>query len=160
MGTIPGWGTMLSHAVQFKKTNIIPVYLQTEGYKFVLLYCELCVCVSYFSHVRLFATLWTVAHQAPLFVGYSPGKNTGMDCYALFQEIFQTQGLNLHLMSPALAGRFFTTSTTCVYPKRYSSFFTALIFTQTSSILKEMNVEYSLESLLLKLKLQYSDHLM
>jgi len=64
------------------------------------------------------------------------------------------------LMSPALADRFFTTSTTCVHPKRYPSFFTALIFTQTNSILKEINVEYSLESLLLKLKLQYSDHLM
>ena len=31
-----------------------------------------CVCVlSRFSYVRLFATLWTVAHQAPLSVGFS-----------------------------------------------------------------------------------------
>ena len=35
-----------------------------------------CVCVracvlSYFSHVRLFATLWTIAHQAPLPMGFS-----------------------------------------------------------------------------------------
>ena len=30
------------------------------------------VCVlSYFSHVLLFTTLWTVAHQAPLSVGFS-----------------------------------------------------------------------------------------
>ena len=30
------------------------------------------VCVlSYFSHVWLFATLWTVAHQAPLSMGFS-----------------------------------------------------------------------------------------
>ena len=36
---------------------------------------------------------WTVAHQAPLFIGFS-SKNTGMDCHALFQEIFLTQGLN------------------------------------------------------------------
>jgi len=28
----------------------------------------------------------------------SPGKNTGVDCYALLQGIFQTQGLNLHLL--------------------------------------------------------------
>ena len=33
----------------------------------------------------------------------SPGKNTGVGCHALLQGIFQTQGLNLHLMSPALA---------------------------------------------------------
>ena len=26
--------------------------------------------VSHFSHVRLFVTLWTVAHQAPLSMGF------------------------------------------------------------------------------------------
>ena len=31
-------------------------------------------------------------------------------CYALLQEISPTQGSKPHLMSPALAGRFFTTS--------------------------------------------------
>ena len=32
----------------------------------------MCVCVlNSFSHVRLFATLWTVAHQAPLSMGFS-----------------------------------------------------------------------------------------
>ena len=29
----------------------------------------MCVC-SYFSHVRLFTTLWTTAHQAPLSMGF------------------------------------------------------------------------------------------
>ena len=29
----------------------------------------------------------------------SPGKNTGVGCYALLQGIFPTQGLNLHLLS-------------------------------------------------------------
>ena len=28
----------------------------------------------------------------------SPGKNTGVDCHFLFQGIFPTQGLNLHLL--------------------------------------------------------------
>ena len=33
----------------------------------------------------------------------SPGKNTGVGCYALLQGIFLTQGSNLHLpVSPAL----------------------------------------------------------
>ena len=27
--------------------------------------------LSHFSHIRLFATLWTVAHQAPLSMGFS-----------------------------------------------------------------------------------------
>ena len=28
----------------------------------------------------------------------SPGKNTGVDCHALLQQVFPTQGLNLHLL--------------------------------------------------------------
>ena len=41
---------------------------------------------------------------------YSPGKNTGVGCHDLLQG--SSQGSNSHLMSPALAGWFFTTSTT------------------------------------------------
>ena len=37
----------------------------------------------------------TVANQAPLSMGDSPGKNTGVSCHALLQGIFPTQGLNL-----------------------------------------------------------------
>ena len=44
-----------------------------------------------------FVTLWTVAHQAPLSMRLS-SKNTGVDCHALFQGIFPTQGLNLRLL--------------------------------------------------------------
>ena len=39
------------------------------------------------------ATPWTVACQAPLVRGDSPGKNIGVGCHALFQGIFPTQGL-------------------------------------------------------------------
>ena len=46
----------------------------------------------------------------------SPGKSTGVDCYALLQGIFLTQGSNLSLMSPALADGFFTISTTWEAP--------------------------------------------
>ena len=43
----------------------------------------------------------------------SSGKNTRVGCHALLQEIFPIQGLNPgSLSSPALAGRFFTTSAT------------------------------------------------
>ena len=42
---------------------------------------------SMLSCDRLFATLWTVARQAP-------GKNTGVGCHALLQGIFPTQELN------------------------------------------------------------------
>ena len=40
------------------------------------------------------ATWWTVACQAPLSMGDSPGKNAGVGCHAILQEIFPTQGLN------------------------------------------------------------------
>ena len=46
--------------------------------------------VKSLSCVRLFATLWTVAYQTPLSMGFS--KQVG--CHFLFQEIFPTQGLN------------------------------------------------------------------
>ena len=32
---------------------------------------ELCAVLSHFSYVQLFTTLWTVAHQAPLSMGFS-----------------------------------------------------------------------------------------
>ena len=40
------------------------------------------VCVlSHVSHVRLFATLWTVAHQAPLSMGFSRQEYwSGLSC--------------------------------------------------------------------------------
>ena len=38
----------------------------------------------------------------------SPGKNTGVDCLALLQRIFLTQGSNPRLLSPALQALFTT----------------------------------------------------
>ena len=52
--------------------------------------------LNHFSRVRLFATLWTVARQAPLSMGFSR-QETGLGCHTLLQGIFLTQGLNLHL---------------------------------------------------------------
>ena len=57
---------------------------------------QLCVCVcvcAVLSHVQLFATLWTAAHQAPLSMG-SPGKNNGVGYHVLLQGIFQTRVSN------------------------------------------------------------------
>ena len=59
-------------------------------YTSIVLYMYTCV-LSQFSHVQLFATLWTVAHETPL-PWDSPGKNTGLGCHALFQGIFPIQG--------------------------------------------------------------------
>ena len=49
--------------------------------------------VKSLSRGRLFGTPWTVVYQAPLSMDF-PGKNTGVGCHFLLQEIFPTQGLN------------------------------------------------------------------
>ena len=36
-----------------------------------LAYCSLDIVLSRFSHVQLFVTPWTIAHQAPLSMGFS-----------------------------------------------------------------------------------------
>ena len=41
--------------------------------------------VCMLSHVRLFATLWTVAFQTPLSMGFSR-KNTGEGCHRDIQK--------------------------------------------------------------------------
>ena len=43
-------------------------------------------------------TPWTLAHQAPLSMGNSPGWSTGVGCHALLQGIFPKQGLNPGLL--------------------------------------------------------------
>ena len=58
----------------------------------LILCCPLLlVCVlSHFSHVQLFGTLWIVAHQASLSMGFSR-QNTGVGCHFFLQGIFPTQ---------------------------------------------------------------------
>ena len=86
---------------------------------------RLSACVlSHFSHVRLFATLWTMAHQAPLSMGFSrqeyrsglPCPPPGDLCNMGIKPVFLT--------SSALLGRFFTTIATreaqdCLYNLSY-----------------------------------------
>ena len=45
------------------------------------------------SHVRLFATPWTVAQQATLSMGF-PRQEYSIGCHAFLQGIFLTQGSN------------------------------------------------------------------
>ena len=71
------------------------------------------VCMqSSFSCVWLFATLWTIAHQAPLSMGFSRQEYwSGLPCPP--PGTLPDPGIEpVSLMSPALAGRFSTTSTT------------------------------------------------
>ena len=81
------------------------------------------VCVhalSPFSHVQPFVTLCTAACQAPLSMGFSKQEDwSGFPCPS--PGDLPDPGIeSASLTSPALAGRFFTTSATWEAPKTLS----------------------------------------
>ena len=58
---------------------------------------NVCVRAQLLSHMQLFAISWTWATR--LFLPWNfPGKNTGMGCHFLLQEILPTQGSNPRLL--------------------------------------------------------------
>ena len=71
------------------------------------------MCAQLLSRVQVFVTPWTVAHQAPLSMGFSKQKYwTGW--LVPSPEDFPNPEIELaSFVSPALAGRLFITSTTC-----------------------------------------------
>ena len=68
--------------------------------------------LSRFSHVQLFATLWTIASQAPLSIGFSRQEYwSGLPCTA--PGDLPNPGIEpMSLTSLAVAGGFFTTNAT------------------------------------------------
>ena len=63
--------------------------------------------ISHFSHVQLFATLWTVAHWAPLSMGFFRQEYwSGLPCPPPGDLL----NPGIEPGSPALAGGFFTTN--------------------------------------------------
>ena len=113
-----------------------------------------------------------------------PGKNTGVSCYFLLQGIFPIQGLGLNqhlLCHPHWQADSLSLSLVVANDHKMNNLkwciFTILhlwrsellnelqsrywrIPTLNYSILKEINPEYSLKWLMLKLNLQYFGHLM
>ena len=76
---------------------------------------EFIVCASvlnHFSHVQFFVTLWAIAHQDPLSMGFSRQEYwSGMPCRPL-GDLPDPGNRPASPMSPALVGRFFTISAT------------------------------------------------
>ena len=72
--------------------------------------------LSHLRSVQLYVTLWPVAHQAPLSMGFSWQEYwSGLPCHS--PGNLPSQGIEpASLMSPVLAGRFFTTSATWEAP--------------------------------------------
>ena len=78
-------------------------------------YIQICYACMHAKSLQSCLTLQPYEEQPTrLFCPWdAPSKNSGMDCHALLQGIFLTQGIeSASLVSPALEGRFFTTSTT------------------------------------------------
>ena len=97
--------TLLSHQSR------LSAYLAVSKSDDLLPHKVTCMCahvLGCFNHVRLFATQWTVTHQAPLSMRFSMQEYTRVGCHALLQGIFPTQ---------ALAGEFFTTSASLEDPQ-------------------------------------------
>ena len=94
------------------KINKIPLYSTRNYIQYSVTnhngkeYENICVCVCVcvcacilhcFSHVWLFATLWTEAHKTPSPMGFSR-QNTGVGCHTLLQSIFPSQESKLCLL--------------------------------------------------------------
>ena len=72
-----------------------------------------CACMlSHFSPVQLFVTPWTIACQASLFMGFSRQEYWSGLPYPPPGDLPNPGIEPASLMSPALAGRFFTASDT------------------------------------------------
>ena len=82
--------------------------------------------LSCFNLVRLFATLWTAACQTPLSMEFSMKKYwSGLS--SLFLEDLPNPGIEpTSPASPALAGRFFTTSATWEAPCQLVGLFNSI----------------------------------
>ena len=81
-------------------TNHLPTYLLT--------YLYLCM-LSCFSHVQVFVTLWTIACQAPLFMGFSRQEYWSALPFPPPLDLPDPGIEPLSPVSSALTSRFFTT---------------------------------------------------
>ena len=85
------------------------IYIHTYMHAYIQTYACLLSCSS---HIQLFVTLGTIAYQAPLSIRFSRQEYwSGLPCPP--PGDLPNPGIkHMSLMSPALPGRFFTTSAT------------------------------------------------
>ena len=85
-----------------------------------LIHVHVCM-LSCFSRVQLFETLRTIAHQAPLSMGFSRQEYwSGLQCPPP-EDLLNPGFEPMSVMSPALAGEFFTTNTSWEAPSSCTS---------------------------------------
>ena len=112
------WGLTTWHKVPHDtqiKSMALVVGALSKNSKFIFIIMYACMLI-HCSRVQLFATPWTVARQAPLSMGFSKQEYwSGLLCPP--PGDLPDPGIKpVFLMSSALAGRFFTISTTWEAP--------------------------------------------
>ena len=85
--------SLLVHMPSFKWGLSGPAFINCNSVGLTIFHT--CVCAQSLSHIRLFATPWTVTCQAPLTVEFSR-QEYWSGLHFLLQGIFPTQGSNLH----------------------------------------------------------------
>ena len=94
------------------RTFILTMFAEAINFQIVKLIHYGACTLSHFSHVWVFVTLWTVAHQAPLSIGFSSQEYWSGLLYPFPGDLPYPGIEPTSLMFLALVGRFFTTSTT------------------------------------------------
>ena len=104
--TPPPWLSPARSWPILEQVNWVTVPHSRQRSSFLMRACML----SHFSHVQIFVTLWIVAHQAPWSMEFSRQEYwSGLPCLPLGD--LPNPGIKpTSLFSPALSGRFFTTS--------------------------------------------------
>ena len=109
MYSFSSWVCMFMSSIKFEKLAPMSKFLFVPFWAWlhksmrwnyicsIILLSGECMVLTHFSRVWLFATSWTVAYQAPLFMGFSrPEYGSGLPCPSL--QISLTQGWKLHLL--------------------------------------------------------------
>ena len=88
-----------------------PIENQWQNYKFKFnhINSHIKYVLSHFSHVQFFVTLWTIAHQPPLSMGFSRQEYWGGLPFPFTGALLEPKIEPETSESLSLAGRFFTT---------------------------------------------------
>ena len=98
------WGVPVSERPHKIRNIAVVIFGHTIFHRPTYSVCML----SHFSHVQLFATPWTVAHQSSLSMGFSGQEYLNGLPFSLPGDFPHPGTEPTSLTSPALAGRFFT----------------------------------------------------
>ena len=114
--SIRGMSTSWSRTLKLSPSPVLMRFMRFIYIGFVLTRCMHACMQSCFSHVWLFATLWTIACQTSLSMGFSRQEYWSGLPWPPPGDLLDPGIEPVSLISPVLVGGFFTTSTTWEAP--------------------------------------------